>query len=76
MKKRIFFQKMLPATETKNETAGLTPMASMLFSNVKIKLNDAEKNDLIQKTGITPADSLAITKKASQKLRLQCTSQI
>lgn len=57
----------LPAVEMKkSEAAGLTPLAALLFSNIKTKLNDAEKNDLTQKTGITPADT-ARTKKGKPK---------
>lgn len=55
-------------TETKNETAGLTPLTAMLFGNVKTKLSDAEKNDFIQKTGITPADTVK-TKKGKPKTK-------
>ena len=59
----------LPATEikAKSETEALTPMATMLFNNVKTKLSNAEKNDLIQKTGITATDTLAKTKKGKPK---------
>jgi hypothetical protein len=59
----------IPATPdfNENKAVALTPMAAMLFNNVKTRLSNAEKNDLIQKTGITPADTLAKTKKGKPK---------
>ena len=51
-----------------SENTPLSPMAAMLFSNVKTKLTVAEKNDVAQKTGITAADTLAKTKKGKPKV--------
>lgn len=53
---------------TTNEKVILTPMAVMLFSNVKTKLSDPEKNDFAQKTGITDEYTRAKTKKGKPKL--------
>ncbi|MEO6330475.1 MAG: hypothetical protein ABIO55_16185 [Ginsengibacter sp.] len=55
-------------TKTKNETIDVTPMAEMLFSGVKTKLSNAEKNDLVHKTGISAADTMAKTKKGKSKI--------
>lgn len=61
----------IPVTSTSDfkatEPTTLTPMAAMLFSNVKTKLTISEKNDLTQKTGVTGADTLAKTRKGKPK---------
>lgn len=57
----------IAAKGTKTETSSLTPMAALLFANVKSRLSDAEKNEVVAKAGITPADTLEKTKKGKPK---------
>ncbi|MEO6290440.1 MAG: hypothetical protein ABIO76_10990, partial [Ginsengibacter sp.] len=56
------------SANTPIEKVTLTPLAAMLFSNVKTKLSNQEKNELAQKTGITSEDTLAKTKKGKPKI--------
>ncbi len=56
------------ASTVKAEPINLSPFVAMLFSNVKTKLTDAEKNDFVLKTGLTAADT-AKTKKGKPKTK-------